>query len=236
MTIDKLVIGNFNTSSWSLRSWLLMTHFDIAFEEVFVRLTAPDGQYVEGRKQAIKAQSPSGFVPALKTGGITVWDTLAIAETLAERHPAKHLWPVDPDARAHARAVSAEMHAGFSALRTHHPMDLVHNRPAGVLQPDVVSDVRRIVAIWKECRSKFASGGPFLFGPFTIADAMYAPVVSRFRSYAIKPASFDDDGTATAFMDALWDMAAMQAFRKRAEAEIAGTKQLARSPGGHGGA
>ncbi|MEL7543376.1 MAG: glutathione S-transferase family protein [Pseudomonadota bacterium] len=220
MADHRLVIGNFNTSSWSLRAWLLMTHFGLPFEEVFVRLTTPDGDYVEGRREAILAVSESGFVPALKVGDATVWDTLAIAETLADLHPELSLWPNDLMVRAHARAVSAEMHSGFSALRGHHPMDLVRTHHVEELRDDVAGDVRRIAAIWSDCRACHASDGPFLFGAFSIADAMYAPVVSRFRTYGIAPESFGGTAAASAYMDAIWALPAMQAFAVRAEDEL----------------
>ncbi|MEO0618621.1 MAG: glutathione S-transferase family protein [Pseudomonadota bacterium] len=217
----RLVIGNFNTSSWSLRAWLLMRHFELPFEEIFVRLTMPDGAYVDGRREAILAVSESGFVPALKVGDATVWDTLAIAETLADLHPELMLWPTDVMVRAHARAVSAEMHSGFSALRGHHPMDLVRSRPVSTLDADVERDVRRIAAIWRDCRAQYAGSGPFLFGAFSIADAIYAPVVSRFRTYGIAPDVFGGGEESAAYMATIWALPAMEAFASRAQAEIA---------------
>jgi glutathione S-transferase len=174
----KLAIGDKNYSSWSMRAWLLLAHFGIAFDEVLIELDEP------GTKAAILQHSASGKVPCLVSDdGFAVWDSLAIAETLAERFPQHAFWPRDEKARARARSVSAEMHAGFVALRTAMPMNIRLTRPGvgAKASADVLADVARIDAIWCECLA--ASGGPFLFGEFSIADAMYAPVVMRFNSY-----------------------------------------------------
>ncbi|TAM06568.1 MAG: glutathione S-transferase family protein [Paraburkholderia sp.] len=172
----KLAIGDKNYSSWSMRPWLLLTHFGIPFDEVLIELDEP------GTKAAILQYSASGKVPCLMPDdGFAVWDSLAIAETLAERFPKHALWPRDANARARARSVSAEMHSGFFALRNAMPMNIRLKRPGVGTAPDVLSDIARIDAIWRECLA--ASGGPFLFGEFSIADAMYAPVVMRFNSY-----------------------------------------------------
>jgi glutathione S-transferase len=175
----KLVIGDKNYSSWSMRPWLLLTHFGIPFDEVLIELDEP------GTKAAILEYSSSGKVPCLVADdGFAVWDSLAIAETLADRYPQHALWPREPNARARARSISAEMHSGFGALRNALPMNIRLTRPGVGNTPDVLADVARIDTLWRECLA--ASGGPFLFGEFGIADAMYAPVVMRFNSYQPK--------------------------------------------------
>ena len=159
-----------------MRPWVLLKHFGIPFDETLIELDEP------GTKAAILAHSASGKVPCLVTDdGFAVWDSLAIAETLAERHPQYAMWPRDPNARARARSVSAEMHSGFGALRGAMPMNIRTSKPGVGATSDVLADVARIDTLWRECVA--ASGGPFLFGDFTIADAMYAPVVMRFNSY-----------------------------------------------------
>lgn len=173
----KLVIGNKNYSSWSMRPWVLMTHFGIPFEEIRIPL------YTPAWKEQIRTVSPTGKVPCLLDGAITVWDSLAIAETLNERHPRLGLYPEDPAWRAMARSVSAEMHSGFSTIRTQMSMNIklsvVHAMASEVLR----AEVRRVQDVFAACLAK--SGGPYLFGEFSIADAMYAPVVMRFQSYGV---------------------------------------------------
>ena len=182
----QLYIGNKNYSSWSMRPWVLMTQAGIAFDEVKLRFDAftPGSQF----KTEVERLSPAGRVPVLVDDGLAVWDTLAIAEYLAERFPDKPLWPADMRARARARSVCAEMHAGFGALRNHFGMNIEASLPevgARVLQeqPGVRDDVARIVAMWSELLTQH--GGPMLFGEFGIADAFYAPVVMRFRTYGV---------------------------------------------------
>ncbi|AOJ26097.1 MULTISPECIES: glutathione S-transferase family protein [Burkholderia] len=173
----KLVIGDKNYSSWSMRPWVLLTHFGIPFDEIAVELRRDD------TAARILEYSPSGKVPCLVDDhGVAIWDSLAIAETLAERYPQLPMWPADPLERAHARCVSAEMHAGFAALRTQMGMNVRASMPGRGATPDALADVARIDALWSACLE--ASGGPFLFGEFGIADAMYAPVVMRFNTYA----------------------------------------------------
>lgn len=173
----QLIIGDKNYSSWSMRPWVLMRHFGIAFDETLIALRTPDTD------QQIRAVSPSGKVPCLiDDAGHAIWDSLAIAETLAERHPGQALWPADPAARARARCVSAEMHSGFMAMRSEMPLDIRATQPGRKLSSAALADVARVDALWRDCLA--ASGGPFLFGAFTIADAMYAPVVLRFVTYA----------------------------------------------------
>jgi glutathione S-transferase len=174
-----LVIGNKAYSSWSLRPWLLMRHAGIDFEEVRLPL------YTEKWKAGISRYSPSGKVPVLIDGDIHVWDSLAICEYLAEQHPEKHLWPRDSSARAVARAVSAEMHSGFSELRSQMPMNVRRVLPGRDRTAAALQDIARIQSLWNDCRSRFGQSGPFLFGDFSIADAMYAPVASRFQTYEV---------------------------------------------------
>jgi len=182
----QLYIGNKNYSSWSMRPWVLLRQFGIPFEEVMLRFDSfePNSQF----KQAVSRLSPTAKVPVLIDDGLAVWDTLAICEYLADRHPDKNLWPRHALHRARARSLCAEMHAGFSALRSHCPMNIEAALPevgARVLaeQAGVRVDLARIVAMWMEALA--TSGGPFLFGEFTIADAFYAPVVTRLKTYAL---------------------------------------------------
>jgi glutathione S-transferase len=176
----QLVIGNKNYSSWSMRPWLALRANRIAFDEVFIPLyTGDDG------KKRILGFTHSGKVPALIDGDVTIWDSLAIIEYLAEGFPEARLWPEDRARRAHARSISAEMHSGFVALRTECGMNL--HRPVGAitLSADAHANIARIQQIWIECRERYGKFGPFLFGAFGGADAMFAPVVHRFRTYAI---------------------------------------------------
>lgn len=182
----KLYIGNKNYSSWSMRAWVLLRQAGIPFETVMLRFDAFDAG--SAFKRAISAVSPAGQVPVLIDGDLAVWDTLAIAETLAEQYPAARLWPQDPRRRARARSVCAEMHAGFAALRGACPMNIEAALPhigERVLaeQPAVRADLARIVAMWSELLE--AHGGPLLFREFSIADAYFAPVCMRIRTYAL---------------------------------------------------
>jgi glutathione S-transferase len=188
-----LFIGTRSWSSWSLRPWLAICRTGAPFETRLIRLRW------EGATDEIREVSPSGRVPVLVDGEVRVWDSLAICEYLAERFPEAGLWPADPAARAVARAVTAEMHSGFSALRNSCPMDLDLRTSA---QPDDATraDVRRVVEVWRDCRSRFGAEGPWLFGRWSIADAFYAPVASRIRSYGIDLAAHGDDGTAAAWV------------------------------------
>jgi glutathione S-transferase len=183
----KLVIGNKNYSSWSMRPWVLARHFGLPFEEVVARFDSFEPG--SGFKRAVAAVSPAGKVPVLvEDDGSTVWDSLAIAERLAELFPQHALWPRDARVRARARSVTAEMHSGFGALREHCGMNIEASLPevgARVLAqvPAVRADLDRVVALWQDALA--GSGGPFLFGDFCIADAFYAPVVMRVRTYAL---------------------------------------------------
>jgi len=174
-----LIIGNKNYSSWSMRPWFAMKATGIPFTEAVHSLNAPDF------KEHVTKVSGSGKVPALNDGGVHVWESLAILDYLAEKFPQAGLWPGDPVARAHARAIAAEMHAGFLPLRRHLPMNMWRSVQPRALPADVAANVSRIEFIWSDCRTRFGQAGPFLFGAFGAADAMYAPVVSRFHTYAV---------------------------------------------------
>lgn len=176
----KLILGNKNYSSWSLRPWIAMRQAGIAFEEEVIPL------YETGSAERIASYSPTGKVPVLIDGDMVIWESLAILDHLSDRFPRAGLWPENPNARALARAVSAEMHAGFGPLRRNCPMNVRRVGRKRELPPEVSADIRRIDSIWTECRTRFGGGGPFLFGAFGAADAMYAPVVSRFVSYGIE--------------------------------------------------
>ncbi|SDS03717.1 glutathione S-transferase family protein [Bradyrhizobium canariense] len=205
----KLVIGNKNYSSWSMRPWLALRASNIAFDEVFIPLYTG-----EADKKRILAFTRSGKVPALVDGDITVWDSLAIIEYAAERFPEARLWPEDRASRAHARSISAEMHSGFAALRNECGMNL--HRPVGAitLSADARDNIARIEQIWIECRERYRKFGPFLFGAFSGADAMYAPVVHRFRTYAIELAP-----EARVYMDAMMALPAFQEWTRAGLAE-----------------
>ncbi len=178
----KLVIGNKNYSSWSMRPWLALRANDIAFDEVLIPLYTDD----KADKDRILSFSRAGKVPALIDGDVTVWDSLSIIEYLAEKFPEAGLWPEDRAARAHARSISAEMHSGFMALRNECGMNLHRPIRAVALSDDARANVARIQEIWAECHARYGKQGPFLFGAFSGADAMFAPVVHRFRTYAIR--------------------------------------------------
>jgi glutathione S-transferase len=211
----RLVIGNKNWSSWSLRPWLAMRRAGLLFDEINVRLRLPES------KVEILKHSPSGLVPTLIDGDLAVWDSLAILEYVAERHPEAELWPREARARAIARSASAEMHSGFGPLRQHCSMEVLASSPQATLPPEVEANVQRIVALWLECREKFGKGGPFLFGKFSIADAMYAPVAARFRTYIPDLRPYGDDGSAQAYVETIFAMPEMAAWIEGARSEIA---------------
>jgi glutathione S-transferase len=174
-----LVIGNKNYSSWSLRPWLLMRHHGVAFDEVRLPLDTPEFA------TDIARWSPSGRVPVMHRGDLVVWDSLAICEYVNETFLGGRGWPSGDEARAVARAVSAEMHSGFQALRTALPLNCRRRAAATSIPGEARGDIERIARIWRECRARYSAEGPYLFGGFSIADAMYAPVVLRFRSYVV---------------------------------------------------
>jgi len=194
-----LIIGNRNYSSWSLRAWLVLKKTGAEFEETVIPLGQPDS-----REQILRF-SPSGLGPVLLHGERTVWETLAIMETLAELFPDARLWPKDPEARAMARAISAEMHAGFTELRRNMPMNIRASYPGAGMTEAVQKDINRIESIWRDCRKRFGSGGSMLFGSFTIADAMFAPVATRFTTYGVELGE-----TAEAYVQALAAYPAME--------------------------
>ena len=200
-----LVVGNKNYSSWSLRAWLAMKTLGLPFEEKRVALYTPQG------KAEILRHSPAGKVPILVDGSTVVWDSLAILEYLAERHPS--LWPADPLQRAHARSISAEMHSGFAKLRTHMSMNVRRRYPGKGRTPEVLAEIERIATIFDAAR------GPFLFGAFGAADAMYAPVVLRFRTYAVQIRN-------RKYMGAVLALPALQEWIEAAERETESIPQF----------
>ena len=212
-----LVIGNKNYSSWSMRPWIAMKVAGIPFDETLIPFDAPDF------KPRLAEMSGTGKVPVLIDGDTHVWESLAILEYVAEKFPQARLWPADSAARAHARAVANEMHAGFLPLRRHLPMNI--QRPVETRHPtsEAAAGVKRIDAMWSDCRTRFGEGGQFLFGPFTAADAMYAPIVSRFHTYAV-----DVGAASRAYMEAVmalpawkeWEAAALKEEWVVAEDEV----------------
>ena len=213
MSEPTLVIGNKNYSSWSLRPWLAMRVAGIPFAEHRIPLYGP------GSKDQILVYSPAGKVPCLADGDLRVWDSLSICEYLAEKHPG--LWPQDPAARALARSVSAEMHSGFANLRAKMSMNIRKRYPGLGRTPESLADVARIVSLWSDCRARYGKGGRFLFGAFSIADAMYAPVVLRFRTYEVElPAD------CRAYSDAVLALPAMQDWIAAAMAETESLPQF----------
>ncbi|WP_372398052.1 glutathione S-transferase family protein [Azospirillum sp. HJ39] len=210
MSDPTLVMGNKAYSSWSLRPWLALKQAGLPFAETVIPLRQPD------TAARIAAHSPSGRVPCLLDGDLVLWDSLAICEYVAELAPGAGLWPADRAARAVARAVSAEMHSGFVSLRTTMSMDLRRDRKGEGMTEATAADIARIEALWADARTRFGgpAGGPFLFGAFTIADAMFAPVVTRLETYgvAVSPVS-------RAYMDAVLALPAMREWIAAAKAE-----------------
>ena len=204
-----LVLGSRHLSSWSLRPWLALKHTGQPFREIVIALDRPD------TAEKIRRYSPSGRVPALLHGDLVVWDSLAIGEYLAETFPASRLWPMKPAVRAQARAVCAEMHSGWPELRQHLPMDLVAMPRRKPLTPVVEQQVDRIVALWRECRTRFGAGGPFLFGEFGLVDAFYAPVATRFDTYRT-PLPVE----AAEYVSAILALPAMQDWRETARRDL----------------
>jgi len=190
-----LVIGNKNYSSWSLRVWLMLKHAGVDFDELRIPL------FVEGYKEKLLSFSPAGKVPVYCDGNLLIWDSMAIAEYLYEIHPM--LWPADRTARAHARSVSAEMHSGFVPLRKAMPMNIRAYGRKVALVGELEADIARIKSIWRELRTKYAGTGPWLFGPYTIADAMFAPVAFRFLTYGVTELGLVDEYIQTVTSDTL---------------------------------
>ncbi|MEO0695965.1 MAG: glutathione S-transferase family protein [Pseudomonadota bacterium] len=208
-----LVIGDKNLSSWSLRPWLALRQAGIPFQEQKVLLDLPTS------RADLKKYSPTGLVPVLKDGDRIIWESLAILEYLNDQFPDKNLWPSDAGARAHARSISCEMHAGFDNLRTVWPMAIVREGLKHLTTGGVQRDIDRILALWQEALETYGnkSSDPFLYGSFSIADAMYAPVVSRFRTYG--PVGTSPE--TAAWMDAVWSSPAMQEWVNGAMEEVA---------------
>ncbi len=204
----KLVIGNTNYSTWSLRAWLAARACGLPFDDVVIDLDTAD------MHARIAEHSPAGRVPVLIDGDVTVWDSLAIVEYLAEKAPDAGLWPADRAARAHARSIVAEMHSGFTALRGHYPMNI--RRPPAPREPTpaAAADIRRIREIWRTARKRFGAGGPFLFGAFGAADAFFAPVASRLHTYQVPVGEVE-----AAWMEAVFAHPAMREWVARAHAE-----------------
>ena len=204
----KLAIGNKNYSSWSMRPWVLLTQAGIAFEEIQLKFSDA------GKVVGIEPYSPTRQVPVLIVEGEPVWDSLAIAEAVAELFPHKQLWPADPRARQIARSICAEFHAGFRNLRGAMPVNIRASLPGKGMSPAVQQDIDRIVEIWESCRARFGQGGELLFGQFTVADAYYAPVATRFLTYAVTlpPA-------AQRYADALLDLSAVREWMAQARRE-----------------
>jgi glutathione S-transferase len=208
----KLVIANKNYSSWSMRPWIAMKAAGIAFDEVLIPFGSPLGN--EEFKQRLAAYTPAGMVPVLIDGDTHIWETLAIIEYLAEAFPDRRLWPADGKARTQARVLASEMHAGFAALRRECPMNIRRPVWARELSAAALANVARIEAMWGECRARH--GGPFLFGKFCAADAMYAPVVTRLHTYGIKV-----DRDTLGYMEAVMALPAFAEWRAGALAESA---------------
>ncbi len=204
-----LYTGNRNYSSWSLRGWLLARLAGLEFTENVIPLGTP-----ETRAQVL-AVSASGTLPCLHHDGFVIWDSLAIAEYLHEWRPAAGIWPRDPVARAHARSISAEMHSGFADLRRAMPMDIRARKPPRQYAPEVHANVRRIEQMWMDCRARFGTGGPFLFGTWSAADCMYAPVVMRLRSYGV-----DVEASVQQYMTAVCTQRDVAEWVAAAQAEV----------------
>lgn len=207
----EIVIGTRKWSSWSMRPWLALKRTGAPFTETLIPL-----REVETSTAAIQKHSPSGLVPVLKDGELTVWDSLAICEYLAERFPEAKLWPADPADRALARAAAAEMHSGFASLRGECPMDLTLLSSVDVSEA-TQANVRRLVELWSGLLAR--SGGPFLLGGWSIADAFFTPVATRFRSYGVKPSDYGDTGEAGRYVERLLETPEFLAWEKAALAE-----------------
>ena len=204
----RLLIGNMNYSSWSMRPWLLLRQLEIPFEEEKISFNDP------GFERRIKALSPVGKVPVLVDGDVVVWDSLAIVEYLAEKFPDRGIWPRDARARARARSICAEMHAGFGALRDRLPMNCELVLKNVAFERAVAHDIARVVASWTDCRARFGAEGPFLFGAFSAADAYYAPVVRRFFGFSVAVPE-----VAARYMTAVDALPAMRTWMTAALAE-----------------
>jgi glutathione S-transferase len=204
----KLVIGNKNYSSWSLRPWIAMKQIGLTFEEAVIPMAMP------GTRAEMLKYAPTGLVPVLIDGEALVFETIAILEHLNDKYPEAHLWPKDLAARAHARSIAAEMHGGFAALRRDCPMNIRRPVRKHIVSPEAAKQAERIDALWSDARTRFGQGGPFLFGHFTNADAMYAPVINRFHTYDLPRSA-----TAQAYMDAMMALPAWKEWEAASRAE-----------------
>ncbi|MCA3584545.1 MAG: glutathione S-transferase family protein [Methylocystis sp.] len=204
----KLVIGNKNYSSWSLRPWIAMKQIGLTFEEALIPMAMP------GTRAEMLRYAPTGLVPVLIDGEALVFETIAILEYLNDKYPEARLWPKDLAARAHARSIAAEMHGGFAALRRDCPMNIRRPVRRHIVSPEAAKQAERIDALWSDARARFGEGGPFLFGHFTNPDAMYAPVVNRFHTYDLPRSA-----TAQAYMDAMMALPAWKEWEAASRAE-----------------
>ena len=208
----KLIIGNKNYSSWSLRGWLAAKQSGLSFEELTVHIDGDDWQAM--KREDGNFQPSAGKVPVLWDGEVVVWDSLAILEYLADKVGRDRFWPKDDEARGMARAVVAEMHSSYMALRRECPMNIRRRIEDHSISDDAMADIVRILQLWAEARARFGKGGPFLFGTFGAADVFYAPVVSRFITYGLNVPGF-----AQAYMQAVWEHDWMRAWVSAAETE-----------------
>ncbi len=204
----KLIIGNKNYSSWSMRPWLLLKHFEIPFEEIRIPLFTSESM------RQVNSYSPSGLVPVLVHQDLTLWDSLAICEYIAELNPHIPLWPKQQNARAIARAVAAEMHAGFSALRNTLTMNVRARYQWKDVSVEVFNDIKRIENLWQDCRTRFGKSGDWLFGDFSIADAMYAPVATRLQTYSVPVSPLTRN-----YIDTLYRLPAFKLWQEQAKQE-----------------
>ena len=204
----KLVIGNKNYSSWSLRPWIAMKQIGLTFDEAVIPMAMPS------TKAEMLKYAPTGLVPVLIDGEALVFETIAILEYLNDKYPEAHLWPKDLAARAHARSIAAEMHGGFAALRRDCPMNIRRPVRKHIVSPEAAKQAERIDALWSDARTRFGQGGPFLFGHFTNADAMYAPVINRFHTYDLPRSK-----TSQAYMDAMMALPAWKEWEAASRAE-----------------
>jgi glutathione S-transferase len=211
----KLVIGDKNTSSWSMRPWLPLKRIGVPFEEIWVRMRRDD------TTANLLVHSGTGKAPILKDGDLTVWDTLAICEYLADKFPEAKLWPANPVKRALARSATAEMHSGFGSLRGECPMDLVTEKSVE-LSELTHQDIRRIVALWNDLRGRFAADGPYLVGEWSIADAFFTPVATRFKTYGVILSEYGDTGPAGAYAATLLADPHYREWLKGAHEQVAG--------------
>ena len=204
----KLIIGNKNYSSWSLRPWLLLSFHNVEFEEIRLPL------FVDNFEEKLKNYTGAGFVPVLKDNDLTIWDSLAICEYISEHYLSGTGWPADPKARAEARSCSAEMHSGFSNIRNNMPMNARGTDRNIEITPAIKKEINRINSLWIDLRNRYSKNGPWLFGEFSIADCMFSPIVFRFKTYGVVL-----KGTADAYMDFVLNHPLIQGWLKESKNE-----------------